>query len=746
LFDYKPEFKGVFSNSINENEWGQFSYNTQSIQVYFWNLSPEQIRSEILSVFKNYSYSHIFFDAIENIMEHDRSLFSEIIQALSQNKVKIFLSSRQPIKGWDTLTSILVEKFNRAEANDFIHINMPTLEKEHQEFILNLVRYEKDEIEKFDPIMLTLLYSLFQSDETDLIFLIEQLKTQTQVVTVFVFGDESVWRHDFHREVERLILQKLFHHDKALLTYFNKTYILKYHEKDAEYLAGVVSDTEWKAFEKFAIINGRVIRNSITLKLQWALHDSLYLIIGQYFLSEYQKSPDVFSQYSNIYYTIIDYWKDHRLEIWVRYEYISEVVRLCHNLWYNSKDQEKYAWFLGSVGYEFSSFWKYQEAITLHNKAIDIHHELLKNAHYKHLLLNKIATVFGNLGVALYSIWNYQEAIEQYHKALNILLSLHHNKDSNNQSLLNEIATVYNNLWWALKEIWKNQEAIEQYHKALDIQLMLLEKDPSNCSLLKEIATVYSNWWWALQQLWNYQEAIGQYHKALDIRLILLEKDSHNHSLLNEIASIYINWGSALHETWNYQEAIGQYHKALDIRLMLLEQDSYNQSLQSLIASIYLNLGVTLFSLWNYQETIKQYHKALNILLSLYKKDSNNDSLLYQIANTYGNMSQVSYVLWQNNDADMYWHNASKNGFWIGREFLELELQFYHYAHHTNSIIRFEAFNRLQTLLDEWINSHWWDLKANIKKAIQDGHPDRATLVELATRISVNIDYSEFLE
>gem|GEM_PF-1175079 len=310
-------------------------------------MSESQIASEILGAFGNYFEKYIYLDAIENILDdNDIGFFAEIIKRLQHNRVKIIITSRKDINPFNNVLLAKIEKFIFSEAQEYVKSNFPLLNSEQQDLLPKLVKFfDKENNERYDPIMLTLFYSLYTIDQKDLEYLINTL-TNSKDASVFVYGNEHAGRHEFHKEVENLVLQKLFHKDENLLEYFKKTYILRHHEKDTEYLQGSITTQEWNAFEKFASINGKEYRNSVTKELQWNLHDSLYHLIAKYFLSEQQNHPEQFERYSPVYYRILDYWKWHRLEMNIYYTYLSCVATACHTLWTQSQPPQAYASFL----------------------------------------------------------------------------------------------------------------------------------------------------------------------------------------------------------------------------------------------------------------------------------------------------------------------------------------------------------------------------------------------------------------
>jgi len=130
----------------------------------------------------------------------------------------------------------------------------------------------------------------------------------------------------------------------------------------------------------------------------------------------------------------------------------------------------------------------------------------------------------------------------------------------------------------------------------------------------------------------------------------------------------------------------------------------------------------------------------------LFKYNTKNESYKHNLAQTYCDKAQIYFILWEFKKAERYWKLSDSICTWQGWEWLKLELEFYHYAHYSNSSINIKAQSTIEKLLEKWFTSRARNLKANILKAINDWHLDRPKLIELATRISVNIDYRKILE
>jgi len=694
LFDYDTKIKEALLKHIhitmnmNANH-GTINQSKQEVTINTWSLSSQEVIQKMYGACERFPDEYVYFDAIEGIVEgEDREVFSQIIKRLQHRWVKIIMTSRLEKHPFNDMLELKVEKFNQEEAKDFIHWTFTTFSQAHQEILLKLVRYfDKINQERFDPIMLTLLYTLYYVNQEDLATMIDELKDSDQ--SVFLFGNESVWRKEFHHEVKKLIIKKIFREDPDLQEYFKKYFLLKYHQAGAEYLqADPKSEviqassppenwiigyfknifrtqskhiinlpkpqssfgSQWQAFEKFASINGRVMKNPHTNNLQWTLHDSLYHLIAKYFLSELSHHPTEYEEASKQYYRILEYWKGHRLEMNVDIKYILSVCDACQPAWARSTTPTAFAQFMMVLGIEFYTFWYYKEAIKFYQQCLNIREKLLLDDQSNSALANDLAKVYMNLGVAYRSTWKYQDAITFYLKASDIIEKLLLD-DQSNSALKNNLAKVYGNLGSAYLSTWKYQDAITYHQKASDTIEKLLLDDQSNSALNNDLARVYVNLGNALDSTWKSQDAITFYQKASDIREKLLLDDQSNSALNNDLARVYMNLGVALDSTWKYQDAITFYLKASDIFEKLILNDQSNSALNNDLATVYMNLGSAYLSTWKYQDAITFYQKASDIIDKLLLDDQSNSALNNDLATVKFNMWITYSTLWDTKKA-----------------------------------------------------------------------------------------------
>lgn len=98
-----------------------------------------------------------------------------------------------------------------------------------------------------------------------------------------------------------------------------------------------------------------------------------------------------------------------------------------------------------------------------------------------------------------------------------------------------------------------------------------------------------------------------------------------------------------------------------------------------------------------------------------------------------GNYAMLLFLLEKRDDAILYLNKAFELNQNKKHDLL-IELWFYRYAHCLETIE--ESQKEIEFLLSEGIRSEFWNLKANVDKAIKDGHPNPEKLKEFAFRIT----------
>jgi tetratricopeptide (TPR) repeat protein len=249
-----------------------------------------------------------------------------------------------------------------------------------------------------------------------------------------------------------------------------------------------------------------------------------------------------------------------------------KILEKISELW---SDDFKVAQHFVSEGISLLGEEKYEEAINLFNKAVDVRPYLYEAWYYR--------------GNALYNLGRYEEAIASYeHVAIksylyetwyyrgNALYILGRYKEaiaSYEQSVA--IKPYLYEAWYyrgdCLNNLDQQEKAIASYNRALAIKPDYLD--------------AYFHRGDSLYILGRYEEAIASYDKV-----VAIEPDNHD---------AYLNLGDALYILGRYEEAIASYDKAVAIN-----PDDYYA---------YLNRGNSLDDLGRYEEAIASYDKAVAI-------------------------------------------------------------------------------------------------------------------------------------
>jgi len=331
----------IFNTTINEfnNNFGNTISNvSQEVENHF-HLDQDTSRSMLLltlkSAFENYQKPYIYLDAVEKIFwGKDAWLFEKILTTLQNNGVKVIMTSRNPYPIEANIEAIHIQKFDETELKTYLTTNMSSL-AEHQALKVEQRVVYSDETTKqtlYDPLLLSLIFTLYQLNTDDFVTELEQLWSSNQIQEVLTLGGSPQYSRIFEPKATA-IFDKIFQKNSHLLSYLKKTFLFKFHSSDLLDATGIpYSHDEWSAFEHFIDINGRRERHSKTKNFHLVLHGSLYHLIAKYFLSEQQNHPEQFEAYSPVYYSILDYWKGHRLEMIIQYVYLLGVYNAYHPL------------------------------------------------------------------------------------------------------------------------------------------------------------------------------------------------------------------------------------------------------------------------------------------------------------------------------------------------------------------------------------------------------------------------------
>jgi tetratricopeptide (TPR) repeat protein len=242
-------------------------------------------------------------------------------------------------------------------------------------------------------------------------------------------------------------------------------------------------------------------------------------------------------------------------------------------LWSNdSKSAQKFV----AEGIVLLEKKRYEEAITLFNKAIDV-------KPYNH-------NAWNNRGNALYNLGRYKEAVTSYDRVIEIKPYDYEALNNRGNALCNlgyyekAIASYDRNLILHLDdyEAWHNRGNalynLGHYEKAIASYERAVAFNPNKHE-------AWCNRGNSLSNLGRYEEAIASYDRTVAIN------PNENEA--------WCNRGNALHELGRYEEAIASYDRAV-----VIDPNVYE---------VWRNRGASLGNLGRYEEVITSYERALTI-------------------------------------------------------------------------------------------------------------------------------------
>ena len=234
-------------------------------------------------------------------------------------------------------------------------------------------------------------------------------------------------------------------------------------------------------------------------------------------------------------------------------------------------------------------FSRYNQALTLYSKMINIYFELLGEEYFN------TATAYYNIANILNLQGNYHQALYLYEKTLKIDLKLFGENHSETSSTYHNMANVYLNLQ-------EFDKALELYQKSLDIYSTLFDKEHEYVTATyQEMANIFN-------LKGKYDTALNLYNEALKIDL---KKFGLYH---NYVAGLYHNIAYTYNNKGEYIKALEFYNQALEIDLKIFgEHHTSTATTLHAIAYVYHNLG-------NYDKALKIYKKVEAIDLDILGK------------------------------------------------------------------------------------------------------------------------------
>ena len=260
-------------------------------------------------------------------------------------------------------------------------------------------------------------------------------------------------------------------------------------------------------------------------------------------------------------------------------------------------------------------FSRYNQALTLYSKMINIYFELLGEEYFN------TATAYYNIANILNLQGHYHQAIYLYKKTLKIDLKLFGENHSETSSTYHNMANVYLNLQ-------EFDKALELYQKSLDIYSTLFDKEHEYVTATyQEMANVFNF-------KGEYDTALNLYNEALKIDL---KKFGLYH---NYVAGLYHNIAYTYNNKGEYIKALEFYNQALEIDLKIFgEHHASTATTLHAIGYVYHNLG-------NYDKALEIYKKVEAIDLDILGKFHPDTATTYHhIAYAYQEKKEYNKAL-----------------------------------------------------------------------------------------------------
>lgn len=200
----------------------------------------------------------------------------------------------------------------------------------------------------------------------------------------------------------------------------------------------------------------------------------------------------------------------------------------------------------GQTGYVFRQFGKYDEAIKLFTKALD-----LKIVLYGTVMHSEVATTLSNIGSTYRLMGEFHKAIEFYENALPIRVAKCGNNHPDTAASLNNLSETYD-------QIGDFDRALKYSKMSMEIMIESFGADhPRTAVSYNIIGVVYMD-------MGDCDKALHYLNKALDIRIATF---GENHATT---AGSYYNIAEGQMRLGLYKESLANYKHSLDIRKSVL--------------------------------------------------------------------------------------------------------------------------------------------------------------------------------
>lgn len=336
-----------------------------------------------------------------------------------------------------------------------------------------------------------------------------------------------------------------------------------------------------------------------------------------YNLADYFKTPSELARY---YYSIGSFIGDFFSEY--------QLVLECYNRSLDVTAREntlENAITYNNMGSVYGIMARYDDAITSHNRALNIRLHLLKPDH------PHIAQSYTNLGFVYDKQAKYNEALFYFMKSLEI----HKQLVSDDRDVW--IANDYNNIGHVLTNMGRLQEGLEYQKKALTMR-QVLQGDNNY-----ETGMSYHNVGAVLFLLGRPQEALPYLKKASDIWVSVF---GERHP---QVATGWHDLGCLYRQMAQFGEAVELIERALNVRIEILKE-YHPDTLNS-----YNVLADLCFQVQDYEKS-KMYYTKLYSVLSEYPEKLDPNYYLQTLA--LGGIGMTNSMLGNYNEGEIYLRKA----------------------------------------------------------------------------------------
>ena len=217
----------------------------------------------------------------------------------------------------------------------------------------------------------------------------------------------------------------------------------------------------------------------------------------------------------------------------------------------------------------------------------------------------EVAMTYNNVAVLYEAQGKYEEALEMHRKSLDIKTRILGGDNGDSHAFIAFIADSWNNIGEVLGHMGKYDEALEMLAKSLETRTRIHGVDSH-----LDVAASYNNVAIIYRKQGKYEEALEMYRKSLDIRTRILGGDSHP-----SVADSFNNMATILGHQGKCEEALELHTRSLAIRTR-----NYGDS-HPLVASSFHGIGVVYEKKGDRVAATEMFTKAYSIHLKMLGPD-----------------------------------------------------------------------------------------------------------------------------